>query len=345
MNKDVVVFGTGGAAEKAISALTEKGFCVKAVFDRSSSLNEERTFFGHKVQNESRLEEFLSAGRNEASVIIASSYFDNICDRFVAEGIDLSVCYAPNFYKTTPYHSGNVIPFSDKRYCQLEQILEDKPSKELLHYIMNHRGEKAPDILPIAQVRGFGGSEDYWRSIKPHRMSSKAIILDCGAYIGDSVSPLCNRIGPGIVRYYAFEPIPESYEQLLTLPKIDNQYGELIAIPKAVWSSETVLKFDFQRDSSSVSSTGTLSVDTQVIDNLNLEDNADIFIKMDIEGSEMDALRGAENLIRKNKPSLAICLYHKENDLFEIPLYLKSLVPQYNIYLCGGSHTICIAQV
>lgn len=56
------------------------------------------------------------------------------------------------------------------------------------------------------------------------------------------------------------------------------------------------------------------------------------FIKMDIEGAELDALRGAEELIKANKPKLAICLYHHVHDLWTIPLYVKSLVPEYKLF-------------
>lgn len=78
---------------------------------------------------------------------------------------------------------------------------------------------------------------------------------------------------------------------------------------------------------------------------MDIEPETDIFIKMDIEGSELEALKGAEKLIRERKPSLAICVYQKENDVIEIPFYLKSLVPEYKLYLSGRSHTTCIAQI
>ncbi|MBB5337550.1 FkbM family methyltransferase [Pectinatus brassicae] len=64
------------------------------------------------------------------------------------------------------------------------------------------------------------------------------------------------------------------------------------------------------------------------------------FIKMDIEGAELDALKGAKDSIQKWKPKMAICLYHIFEDLWEIPLYIKELNSQYKFafrqYACYG---------
>jgi hypothetical protein len=57
------------------------------------------------------------------------------------------------------------------------------------------------------------------------------------------------------------------------------------------------------------------------------------FIKMDIEGSELDTLTGARELIQKNAPILAICAYHKQSDLWNIPLFIHDISPDYSFHL------------
>lgn len=57
------------------------------------------------------------------------------------------------------------------------------------------------------------------------------------------------------------------------------------------------------------------------------------FIKMDIEGAELDALHGAERTIRRDRPFLAVCVYHREGDMLAIMDYLHQLVPEYRFWL------------
>lgn len=57
------------------------------------------------------------------------------------------------------------------------------------------------------------------------------------------------------------------------------------------------------------------------------------FIKMDIEGAELETLKGASRLIAEQKPKLAVCVYHKPEDIFTIPEYLRTLNPDYKFYL------------
>ena len=77
---------------------------------------------------------------------------------------------------------------------------------------------------------------------------------------------------------------------------------------------------------------GVVSVKVNSIDNVCAEDKV-TFIKMDIEGSEIEALKGAVNVIKRDKPRLAICIYHKPEHLYEIPFLVKETVPEYKLYI------------
>ena len=56
-------------------------------------------------------------------------------------------------------------------------------------------------------------------------------------------------------------------------------------------------------------------------------------IKMDIEGAEYDALLGARKVIERDKPILAICVYHTQNDIWRIPLLIREMLPEHKLYL------------
>ena len=77
---------------------------------------------------------------------------------------------------------------------------------------------------------------------------------------------------------------------------------------------------------------GTEVVPVDTIDHVCDSDKV-TFIKMDIEGSELKALQGAADVIRRDKPKLAISIYHRPTDYFEIPFYVKELVPEYRLYI------------
>lgn len=111
------------------------------------------------------------------------------------------------------------------------------------------------------------------------------------------------------------------------------KYDNIVVVPFGMWNEKTEIGFERRGDSGSVLNEDALEkVPVDTIDNVCYEDRV-TFIKMDIEGSELNALQGAINVIRRDRPRLAICIYHSFEDLYQIPLWIKDTVPEYKLYM------------
>ena len=90
---------------------------------------------------------------------------------------------------------------------------------------------------------------------------------------------------------------------------------------------------------SMIAETGETCIEVMPIDEAVDPSQRVTYIKMDVEGSELESLKGAKRTILKDRPKLAICIYHKPEDMLTLPLYIKSLVPEYKLYLRHHSGT------
>ena len=160
----------------------------------------------------------------------------------------------------------------------------------------------------------------------------REVFIDCGCYDGTSSIEFwkwCH--GNGMI--YAFEPDRKNIE---SCRKNLNTIGEsnYCLIEKGVWSEETVLRFKANSESTSqLCEEGDTEVAVINIDSVVKEEDKITFIKMDIEGAELEALKGAVNTIKRDRPRLAISVYHKMEDILDIPAFIKSIVPEYKLYL------------
>ena len=133
-------------------------------------------------------------------------------------------------------------------------------------------------------------------------------------------------------KVFAFEPDSQNFHRM-------RENKERYHLPQAelhncgTWSQKGKLRFRADATTGArLDVEGNISVDVDTIDNIVGEEKI-TFIKMDVEGAELESLKGASSTIKKDKPKLAICIYHKPEDLVEIPLYIKSLVPDYRLYV------------
>ena len=110
-------------------------------------------------------------------------------------------------------------------------------------------------------------------------------------------------------------------------------YPNIAAYKLGTYCRKDTLHFSDGMDTGScIQSSGGTVIEVDSIDNI-VNGGEVTYIKMDIEGAELDTLKGARNTIMKYRPKLAVCVYHKMDDLLTIPDYILSLHSDYRLYL------------
>lgn len=203
--------------------------------------------------------------------------------------------------------------------------LEDDRSKLVFENILKFRISSRWENLKAAS----GADNLKTQYFVPElRFSNHEVIVDCGAYIGDTAKKFYAAV-PGCI-VIGLEPDDQNYKQLSQI-----RGDGLKAYPYGAWSEDTTLSFSDDGGGTTggtVSDAGNVKIEVRALDHLP-ECQPATYIKMDIEGAELEALKGAADIIKNNKPKLAICLYHQPQDFFEIPLYIKKLNPDYKLYV------------
>jgi FkbM family methyltransferase len=208
------------------------------------------------------------------------------------------------------------------------ELFEDDMSKEVYQCFLQTHMQRKPVLIPDRPR-----DEQYFPSdITLNKGYEK--FISCGAYDGDSVR-LLNRLHGKVDEIVCVEAEPAIYARLTDYL---NRHSLLIAnnitaLPCAAYSHEAIMNFTSSTGlGSRLSKAGECLVQTAALDHL-LPTFSPSFISMDIEGAELEALKGAEKMIMQHKPDLGICVYHSAEHLWKIPLYLDSLNLGYRFYL------------
>ncbi|NLW47914.1 MAG: FkbM family methyltransferase [Firmicutes bacterium] len=220
---------------------------------------------------------------------------------------------------------------------QLYRIMADQQSKDILKSLADTRKKW---FIQTEYIKSNG--EQYFCleefGVKP---GEDEVFIDGGAYIGDTLQHFIDFVNGKYKHLYCFEPDESNYMKLKELVE-SNQYKNISLYPKGLWRDCSVLNFaGNQAYCSSIIDTGASTVETVSLDAVIPREEVVSFIKMDIEGSELAALEGASRIIEQDRPKLAISIYHKPEDLWEIPLYLHRNYPFYRFYLRHHSKDSC----
>jgi FkbM family methyltransferase len=159
--------------------------------------------------------------------------------------------------------------------------------------------------------------------------SEAEILVDGGAYDGDSLRAFHRFAGGAAKHGHAFEP---DGRNAAALRRNFGDRGDVTIHEAGLWSETTRLSFCANGSlGSTLGDDGAATVPVVALDELRLD--AVTLIKLDVEGAEAQALAGARDTIRRSAPRLAVCAYHLPLDLLELPRAILDIRPQYRLFL------------
>lgn len=319
------LFGAGNCGENYLNVLGEYGIYVEAFLD-DDPRKQARGLCGKKVLPPEEMIE-------REGLILISSYGPPSVLIKRLEQINVDLLKRVRWSEFYLWENGlDYYSYYMENANELEKVydlLEDERSRTVFRNLLNYKISR--DISLIEEINDLSLCDQYF-DMSILRFGQDEVFVDLGAYIGDTVNSFIKNLraaGGSYTHIYAFEPDANNF---LELKAFTEKCANISCINKGAYSENTILRFSSEcTQTSYFSENGDIEVpvcclDTEI-------DSKVTFIKADIEGCEMEALRGAEKLIRTHKPTLAFSIYHKKEDIFRIPLYLHELNKNYRFYM------------
>jgi FkbM family methyltransferase len=329
--RPIIVFCAGDRGKYAMFALRDRGYQVIAFCDNARA-KQGTVYLGLPVLSPAQLSEHSDAFVVVAVQTVATQQM--IMKQLESLGVPCASIGAV------------VYPAVMDRIDRVHALLADDRSREVLtQVLMAHFEQNASHFLSV-----FEGRQYFCLDLLAKRPQGNEIFIDAGAYNGDTLAAFADECQGAFTRVISFEPTAELYAQLQASRAA---VAAKWKIPET--SMVTVLGGVGDRDcerslimkDSDVNGAGNSfydiaervgdAVPIYAIDSF-LNGGMATFIKADIEGYELNMLKGAARTICTFKPDLAICVYHKMADIYEIPEYILSLVPDYRFYLRHHHH-------
>lgn len=323
----IFIFGAGARGKYLARFLLSRGIDFDAFFVTERYYSEEYTV--RICNQDKRVKCFEKEIEKKGDITILLGISQNLIDmslfhnRNIKDVIPLNFGIMDDYLISKDFYTAHAEKF-DKTY----ELLADDYSRDCMytHFLGRLTGE---DIIfkpcPWMGPRYIFDEFMIWKK--------RECYVDCGAYVGDSVEEFLTKMPSETVKEYSvytWEPDIENFE-VLQKKYENNQRIKNLCL--GAYSHKAQLHFlDNVGELSAISTAGSTTIEVDSIDHI-LGDEKATFIKMDIEGSELEALKGAKGQIISHTPRLAICVYHKKGDLYSIPELIMSYNDNYSFYL------------
>lgn len=329
-DKKIVLYGMGDGAEKIKAALDEKGIPLADIM-ASDEFVRGHSFMGIRVKTLAEVEDLY--GDDFIILMCFGTQIPEVMEKiaYISRKHEL---YAPN----VPVAGEGLfdLDYARAHRGELEKVyrlLADEQSKKVFENVIRYKLSGRLDYLTEAETP----SEEKFNLLK---IGTEEIYVDLGAYDGDTVIEFLNETSMQFTKIYAMEPDTKNYRKMKRrLYMLGSAIFE--AYNCGAWDEDASVVFNLRSGRSSKAAPDKnvslnparfREVKMLKVDTL-LRGNPVTYLKMDVEGAEEKALLGARETIANFSPKLNIALYHRNEDMFKIPLLVNSAQKKYKLYM------------
>ena len=324
VSKPILIYGMGNGADKIISELEKHNIVYSDVF-ASDGFVRGHSYKGKRVLSYSEAIELYG---NDIIILLSfGSSLPEVMER-IYELDKKHELYAPD----VPVCGGKVFneEFFDansEKLFSARALLSDEKSKNVFDDIIRYKLTGRLSFLKATEV-----TEDEALSLL--NLNDYESYFDLGAYNGDTIRKFLDAC-PNLNKIYAFEPDKRNFKKLSSYCDTEERVN-IKAFNYASYSKNEPLAFSSSGNrNSSYKATASYESKTTEIEGRRPDSiTTDVdFIKYDVEGAEYDAIVGSEEIIKASRPDMIVSMYHKSEDLFELPLLINSIEPRYKLFL------------
>ena len=315
--KNVCIYGVGNFYHDYQSSIPN----YKYVCDKNPDLIG-KTFHGKPCISVEELQKI-----DDVVVLVMVGNYQPICQMLTEKNIE-NYYFGDYFLKIydTKYDATWFRNQEEKILSGIE-CWKDEKSKDIYVDIICNR------IAPMFSQQTFHEMEEsgeyYETGLLP--WTKEECFVDAGAYDGDSILKFIEVQNHEFQKIYGFEFDTNNYNKILKNQEIITD-ERIQLFPYGVSDKMETVAMVSDKEGSHAIGQGEKTAKLVALDDV-LKGEKVTFIKMDVEGAEMKALYGAKNILKEHQPKLAISVYHKLSDLWEVPLFLKEINPLYELYL------------
>lgn len=340
-NRNVILCGGGHACLYFVRYLRKRGIAISAIADkkRTDSLEGIPCLTLERI-----VQKFDTA--NLLFVISAPSVREELREELKAyvkiEQIFYFEVELYEYYGTNCDKYKSYLVHNKEEFASVYTLLEDDYSRQTMLKVIE--GRLTGDLDTISDI---WIENQYWPE-DIIQFTDNETVIECGSSDGRTIKELIDKLENRYKHIYCFEPDLECKDVLLKVIEEVASKDKITYFEKGTYKESSILAFSNEEIASGLSKvdeTGKNTIQVVAIDDV-IKDKV-TYIKMDIEGAELDTLIGARETIIRNKPKLAVCIYHKDSDLLEIIKYLQSLNMDYKYYIrhhnCNMTETVLYA--